>query len=90
MYRSEMRRLSRQLDKLGKELKRERMGHQKPGPTARSMEEVEAIIEEWRKWKAKARTPTQEAFRIYKGWRSRKILSECLRRYRAEYGKDSI
>lgn len=89
-FRKALQQLNKQLDKHVKEMNRQLKGQQKPGPTARSMEEVEEIIEEWRKWKANARTPTQEAFRIYKQWGSRSILSTCLRRYRAKYGKDSI
>jgi hypothetical protein len=67
---------------------RKAIGREKPGPKPRTMEEVKEIVERWRKWQQMGLT--QQVFCERQGWESRTILSDCLRRYRAKYGRNSI
>jgi hypothetical protein len=60
----------------------------KPGPDPRTMEEIIEIVEKWRGWKRSGYT--QQAFCDFELNGSRKVLSSCLRRYRDEFGPDSI
>ena len=73
-----------------RQLRRPGRGRQniKPGPKPRTMEEVEQIVNLWRRHRNSG--CSQKEFCELQGWNSRTILSDCLRRYRAKFGPNAI